>query len=206
MSIQDETSSQHDTSCEVSNETGKKINIQGTGNRYLMKKAMKTETKNQIKKDVVNHPLNADGYSSENQLEYLGMLINSEKGEKKQTETSDSYLFRYIKRNVEKKMNSYKQQDVQKKRFSPEQFITYSQILEKLNESQLICHYCKEDIFIYYDIVRETKQWTLDRRDNDLGHHYDNVVISCLGCNLKRRRTNQDAFLFTKQFRLVKHE
>jgi len=204
-------SSQDETSSEVSNETGKKINIQGTGNRYLMKKVTKTETKNQIKKDVLNLPLNVDGYSSENQLEYLGMLMNSEnfkneKGEKKGKETSDSSLALYMKRNVDKKINSYKQQDVQKKRFSPEQFISYSQILEKLNDSQLVCHYCKEEMYIYYDIVRETKQWTLDRRDNDLGHHYDNVVVSCLGCNLKRRRTNQDAFLFTKQFRLVKHE
>lgn len=193
-------STQHETSSEVSNETDKKINIQGTGNRYLMKKVTKTETKNQIKKDM-NHPLKADGYSSENQLEYLRILIKSDKPK----EIFDSLPF-HIKRNVEKKMNSYKQQDVQKKRFSPEQFITYSQILDKLNESQLVCHYCKEEMYIYYDIVRETKQWTLDRRDNDLGHHYDNVVVSCLGCNLKRRRTNQDAFLFTKQFRLVKHE
>ena len=73
-----------------------------------------------------------------------------------------------------------------------------------MNDFSLKCHYCKENVLIYYDIVRETKQWTLDRINNDLGHNHDNVVISCLGCNLKRRRTNEKAFLFTKQLNLIK--
>ena len=48
------------------------------------------------------------------------------------------------------------------------------------------------------------KQWTLDRIDNDQGHTYDNVVIACLECNLQRRRTNSDKFLFTKQMKIVR--
>jgi len=49
-------------------------------------------------------------------------------------------------------------------------------------------------------------QWTLDRIDNDMGHNNNNTVISCLGCNLQRRTTNQDKFLFTKQLKLKKIE
>jgi hypothetical protein len=52
-------------------------------------------------------------------------------------------------------------------------------------------------------MVRENKQWTLDRIDNNLGHNEDNVVIACLECNLKRRRTNQSKFLFTKQLKIT---
>ena len=73
-----------------------------------------------------------------------------------------------------------------------------------MKECELSCHYCKEDVAVVYDVVREMKQWTLDRIDNDLGHTCANVVVSCLECNLKRRRTSQNAFLFTKNLTIVK--
>ena len=41
-------------------------------------------------------------------------------------------------------------------------------------------------------------QWTLDRIDNELGHNIGNLVISCLKCNLKRRRINKNSFMMTK--------
>lgn len=78
------------------------------------------------------------------------------------------------------------------------------QVICKLQESGLKCLYCKEEVYLLYKIVREMKQWTLDRIDNDIGHFYDNVVISCLDCNLKRRKKNSNAFLFTKQMNIVR--
>lgn len=66
------------------------------------------------------------------------------------------------------------------------------------------CHYCREKTFLLYDLVREMNQWTLDRINNDVGHNIENVLISCLECNLKRRRTGKDDFLFTKQLNIVK--
>ena len=51
---------------------------------------------------------------------------------------------------------------------------------------------------------RENRQWTLDRIDNDIGHNHNNIVISCLECNLKRRRKSKDAFVFTQQLKIVK--
>ena len=47
-------------------------------------------------------------------------------------------------------------------------------------------------------------QWTLDRLDNNKGHCFENVVICCLKCNLKRRTTDDEKFKFTKQMRIVK--
>lgn len=197
------------------NDENKKIKIEGTGNRYFMKRAMKIEKTIQIKKDTLHlfTPTMSDftdiknsdsltGFCQENQLIYLDELTKNEENGK--NGKIDSSLLHYIKRNIEKKINSYKQQDVQKSRFSQEQFISYNELLEKLKECQLQCHYCNETTHLYYDIVREIRQWTLDRINNDLGHNRDNVVISCLGCNLKRRKTNQSAFLFTKQLNLVK--
>jgi hypothetical protein len=66
------------------------------------------------------------------------------------------------------------------------------------------CIYCSEEVFILYERVRETKQWTLDRINNDIGHNSGNLVIACLECNLKRRRTNKDAFMFTKNMVIVR--
>jgi len=204
----------------------REIKIEGTGNRYLMKRAMKVEKTVQIKKDalhlcvvptktVFTDEIKKDvddknyitGFCHENQLIYLNELTKNEengKNGKNWKIDSNTNLLHYIKRNVEKKINSYKQQDLQKGRFSQEQFITYIELLGKLKECQLQCHYCNETTHLYYDIVREIRQWTLDRIDNDLGHNRDNVVISCLACNLKRRKTNQGAFLFTKQLNVVK--
>ncbi len=48
------------------------------------------------------------------------------------------------------------------------------------------------------------KQWTLDRINNDIGHNNGNLVVACLECNLKRRRTNKDAFMFTKNMVIVR--
>lgn len=55
-----------------------------------------------------------------------------------------------------------------------------------------------------YENKREMQQWTLDRLDNSIGHEKNNVVICCLKCNLERRCINDDKFLFTKQFKLIK--
>ena len=73
-----------------------------------------------------------------------------------------------------------------------------------MRETELKCYYCKVEMMIMYETVREAKQWTVDRVDNDIGHNTDNYHLACLSCNLKRRRTDDDKFLFTKQLGIVK--
>ena len=65
------------------------------------------------------------------------------------------------------------------------------------------CEYCANEILILYDLCREKYQWTLDRIDNMKGHNLDNVLISCLDCNLKKKKQNMAAFLFTKNLKIV---
>ena len=55
-----------------------------------------------------------------------------------------------------------------------------------------------------YKNVREYRQWTLDRINNDNGHNKENVVICCLECNLKKGTINDEKFKFTKQMRIIK--
>ena len=59
-------------------------------------------------------------------------------------------------------------------------------------------------MYLFYKQIRDKKQWTLDRIDNSVGHNSDNVIISCLECNLKRRTTEMDRFTFTKQLKIKK--
>ena len=73
-----------------------------------------------------------------------------------------------------------------------------------LQETNLKCHYCSCETYLLYELVREMKQWSLDRIDNNVGHNRDNLVIACLECNLKRRRTNKDSFMFTKNLKIVR--
>ena len=110
---------------------------------------------------------------------------------------------KYAKQEINKKLSSYKQQDIKKNKFTNE-FIKEEELLEKLVVSKLKCYYCKQNVLILYENIRESKQWTLDRLNNSIGHTNTNVVICCLKCNLERRCINNDKFLFTKQMRLIK--
>jgi hypothetical protein len=91
-----------------------------------------------------------------------------------------------------------------KKILNEKKLISYEECLEKLVISKLKCYYCRKNCLITYENVRENTQWTLDRINNDKGHNKDNVVISCLKCNLKRGTMNDEKFKFTKQMRIIK--
>ena len=91
------------------------------------------------------------------------------------------------------KLNSYKCQDVKKNSFDPNNFITFDDMVEKLVESKLKCFHCNNNVYILYN-KRQSDQWTLDRINNNYGHNKDNVVIACMNCNLKRRRTKLNIF------------
>jgi hypothetical protein len=90
------------------------------------------------------------------------------------------------------------------KKLNEKEFVSYEEVIKLLNDCNLLCHYCNCEVYILYEIVREMKQWSLDRINNDIGHNSGNLVVACLECNLKRRRTNKDAFLFTKNLTIIR--
>ena len=108
-----------------------------------------------------------------------------------------------ITKSIKQKINSYKSQDTKKDKLD-DNFINYTDLLEKLVVSKLKCHYCRVNTLIMYENKREPLQWTLDRIDNTRGHSNINTVVCCLKCNLERRGTNDKKFKFTKQMRLIK--
>jgi hypothetical protein len=176
---------------EITNE--KKVVISGTITRYQMKKVIKNPEVVKERKTMDNVSL--EMFFWENQLSLLNMFST------KKNEDPSVIL---VKKQISSKLNNYKQQDVLKKVYDERKLINMEQVICKLQESGLKCLYCKEQVYLFYKLVREMKQWTLDRIDNDIGHFYDNVVISCLDCNLKRRKKNSHAFLFTKQMNIVR--
>jgi hypothetical protein len=182
------------------NETQKNINITGTHNRYLIKRA--NRVKNEIvKRGIINkYNINETFFSYEKQLELIKEIYN------KSNEYLNAREKTILKQELERKIASYKQQDLLKKKYNELLFIDIDCILKKLIDSDMYCFYCKCQVYILYEIVRELTQWTVDRINNDEGHNKDNFVISCLNCNIKRSNTNSNKFLFTKQLQLVKKD
>jgi hypothetical protein len=164
----------------------KQIKITGINNRYYIKKLTK-EKKVEIRVNSKKWEIDKELLLWENQVLHL-----------------DKQIYPLFQSEIKTKINNYKSQDIKKNIYDENHFIKYEILIEKIKETNLTCYYCNEHIFILYEIVRENKQWTIDRINNDIGHNEDNIVISCLECNLKRRNTNSNKFLFTKQLILNK--
>ena len=181
-------------------EETKKINIIGTNNRYKIKK-LNESIENKIKKRVETEKwtFSEEHYKYENQLIMLSNILNN-------NFTLVDEVSKIAIQQINKKIYSYKQQDIIKKLLNEERFLTFESIINKMNECQLKCRYCKKEMNVLYDISREMSQWSVDRIDNDKGHNIDNFHLACLDCNLKRRRRTDENFLFTKQLNIVKQD
>ena len=104
---------------------------------------------------------------------------------------------------IRDKTNSYLYQDKRKNR-NIEHNIDVDGVLEKLVGSKLKCYYCKSKLVLLNEKTRQSNMWTLDRIDNNLSHTFDNTCVSCLSCNLQKRRRSHEGFKFTKQLRVHK--
>ena len=152
----------------------KNIEISGKNNRYLIKKLTtdKVEEEKQIKQNIHDNY-----FLIENQLGLLNF---------------DNNINNIVENYIKSKRQSYYQQDILKKCYDENKFVSLNDILEKLIFSEL------------YKKKLEKKQWTLDRINNSIGHNKDNVVISCLECNLQRKNKSQDKYLFDVNFKVEK--
>lgn len=185
----------------MSNET-KQILIEGTSNRYQMKKLI--HERQEKKRSVIDKwQIESFEYEYNHQLEEIIEIYDEINN---QHPINSSHSKKLIIQQLEKKVSGYKQQDINKKIYDPIKFIELNNLIEKIVESKLQCYYCKCHMFLLYEIVRELKQWTLDRIDNNIGHNEENVVVCCLECNLKRRKMSQEKFMFQKNLTIIKHD
>jgi hypothetical protein len=179
-------------------DTNKQINITGTNNRYLIKRA--NRVKNEVKhREIIKKYNIADRFlKHETQLQLIKDIYN------KLTPDINLQEKLFLTQELERKITSYKHQDLLKNKFNESLFIDMNILIEKLIKSEMHCFYCNCEVVILYEIVRELTQWSIDRINNDEGHNKENFVISCLNCNIKRRNINSNKFLFTKQLNLIK--
>lgn len=112
----------------------------------------------------------------------------------------------FVKRNILQKISSYKAQDIKKKKYNCEKFITYNEVINKLRECSIKCFYCDKNVLLLYENVREPTQWSLERIDNKYGHNNDNIEISCLNCNLKRRTMYHERYRMTKKLVIIRKQ
>ena len=111
-----------------------------------------------------------------------------------------------LKQHIHHKWYGYRSQDIEKRLYLPEWFVSEREIIELLMDSRLLCFYCRCSIQLFYEYVRESTQWSLERIDNTHGHNRGNVVIACLGCNVRRRTMYYERFLATKQMTITKSD
>jgi hypothetical protein len=182
------------------NETKRTISITGTNNRYLIKRA--NRVKNEVKKrEIMNkYNINPVFLNYEKQIHLIKELYDKTNQEEMLQEKT------ILNQEIERKISSYKHQDLLKNKYNETEFINLDCILKKLIDTDMQCYYCNCQVLVLYEIVRELTQWSVDRINNDKGHNKDNFVIACLNCNIKRRTTNSNKFLFTKQLNLIKKD
>ena len=166
----------------------KQIIISGTSNKYQMKQVMKIP---KIEKQrIVSAGWNFPDMSYSKHVDIFNEI------------SIDLDFYNTCISQIKTKLTNYKQQDIRKNRLN-NTFIKLDTVIEKLKLCEFKCTYCLNEILILYDICREKYQWTLDRIDNLKGHNEDNVLISCLGCNLKKKKQTPAAFIFTKNLKII---
>jgi hypothetical protein len=186
----------------------KKIVINGTNNRYQVKKLINRNPDPKKRKISLKWNISEEWLSDEKQSIIINELYAFYILENCETLIDDESRKRLevIIGELNNKITSYKQQDTIRKLLDNNNFIDLNTVVTQLYECKLQCYYCTERMSLLYERVREMKQWSVDRIDNDYGHNRDNIVMACLDCNLKRRCKTKDSFLFTKQLNIVKKD
>lgn len=86
------------------------------------------------------------------------------------------------------KRRGYQEQD-RGRGWDPAFVLTERDMAEQMLVQKQRCWHCKTHIRVLYRDRYDPLQWSIDRMDNTRGHTRDNVVVSCMRCNLRRGKT-----------------
>ena len=151
------------------------------------------------KKRIITATKRWDFQPHEQTLEYQLTLLDELKAWHNDPTKPPRKHIQLIKQLIHSKWYGYRAQDIGKNVYCFDDFITETDIVDLLIDSRLLCFYCQKEIQLLYEHVRETLQWSIERIDNKKGHERGNVVIACLGCNLRRKTMYYERFRATKQ-------
>lgn len=154
------------------------------------------QDKQPTRSDALKYKFNVEYYEHKTQIKLVNKLYLNE-----QIDHESS-----VKREINKKISGYKNQDVQKNLLDLVRLISFDQVIELLVDSKLQCFYCKDKCELLYTDCFSKKQWTLDRIDNSIGHNQDNVVVCCLDCNIKRGDMDSNRFKKGKEIKIVRKQ
>lgn len=171
-----------------------------------IKENRKIETKKPKKIRAIIEPLVLQDTDYQPEIQWKLLCGENSIEQQKTNEYESVTKWKIIKQHISNKIQGYKSQDQKNTIYMESEFVTMKFVLELLRSSEMRCYYCKEWVQLLYRHVREPRQWTLERIDNDIGHNCGNVVIACLSCNLRRRCMYHERFLFTKQLNIKKIE
>lgn len=102
-----------------------------------------------------------------------------------------------VKNEIRGKLSVYRSGDL--KRWgngclTPENILTWEDIAMMMVGKRCKCFYCHSPYIVRYKNIHDPLQWSVDRIDNTKPHIKDNIVISCLRCNLRRRQREHREF------------
>jgi len=135
--------------------------------------------------------------SLDEQLAYIKKIKNGD-------EIENPAISSVIIRELDAKIGGYRSQDTKKGLYNKEEFVDRETVLNLMSECENLCYYCHQKVHVLYETARESRQWTLERIDNDFGHNKKNVAIACLKCNVTRKTMYHERFAFTKQLCIEK--
>ena len=101
-------------------------------------------------------------------------------------------LAKVLRSHIARRLASYAMQDRRRRGVTAE--IHVDDVIKKLVDARGACHYCGQRMKLASVVARDLQQWSLDRLDNSQPHTDANTVVSCLGCNLRKRRRNPEQF------------
>jgi hypothetical protein len=138
--------------------------------------------------------------TQESQLELVQTMDTDQSRNLTENPPAQTILLTHLKA----KQSGYRSQDTAKDFYDPARFIQIPDLIRLLSESNLSCFYCRKWTTLFYENVRDPRQWSLERLSNAEGHNRDNVVIACLECNMRRRTMYYERYLVTKQLKVNK--
>ena len=135
----------------------------------------------------------SDGWLSHHTLDRCICWLVSCSGEE-----PASTIIHQVRNEIRSKRRGYQEQD-RKRGWDPASVLSDTEVAEKMLVQRQKCWHCGSIVHVLYRDRYDPLQWSVDRLDNDIGHTRDNVVISCMRCNLRRGNKSIRTFTAVKE-------